>query len=153
VSRLPMLAVGWLVAAAGCAGPVPVSVISTRDIDRAPDDPSAETQEILDDAFGVWGLAWTPSATIDGALELTLTGFDEAAEVHGFNARSGRCDKSITVEPDALLLAHEIGHVFGIEAHEDDAGQVMSHPDVDWEVTEVQMEIVAEDAERFSRCW
>jgi hypothetical protein len=42
--------------------------------DRAPDDPSVETQALPDDAFGVWGLAWTPSATIDGALELTRGG-------------------------------------------------------------------------------
>lgn len=135
-----------------CAGPVPVSVTSTRDIARASDDPSDEAQAMLDDAFGVWGLAWTPAASIDAALELTLTGFDEDAEVHGFNIRAGDCDKSIVVEPDALLLAHELGHVFGLEAHDDEPGHVMSHPDVDWTVTDAQLDEVQQDADRFSRC-
>lgn len=107
---------------------------------------------MLDDAFGVWGLSWTPAASIDGALELTLTGFDEAAEVHGFNVRAGACDKSIVVEPDALLLAHEIGHVFGLSRHDDEDGRVMSHPEIDWDVTDAQIDIVQDDAERFSRC-
>lgn len=137
---------------AGCSGPVPVAVMSTRDIGRAPGDPAIETRALLDDAFGVWGLAWESSATIDGALELTLTGFDDDAEVHGFNVRAGRCDKSIVVEPDALLLAHEIGHVFGLEAHAEADGQVMSHPWIDWGVSDGEVDTVQADAERFSRC-
>lgn len=136
----------------GCSGPVPVSVVSTSDIGRATDDPAPEYREILDEAFGAWGLQWAPSDTIDGAVELTLTGFDEASEVHGFNVRAGRCDRSITVEPDALLLAHEVGHVFGIESHDAAPGRVMSHPMLGWTVGDAQALAVQDDADRFSRC-
>lgn len=136
----------------GCGGPVLVSVVSTRDIGRASDDPSAHVRELLDEAFGAWGLAWAPSDSIAGAVELTLTGFDDASEVHGFNVRSGRCDRSITVEPDALLLAHEVGHVFGVADHDRQPGRVMSHPVLGWDVTDSQLQRVQADADRFSRC-
>lgn len=149
---LEVLAVLPILAVSGCAGPIPVSVVSTRDIGRPTDDPTAETRTLLDDAFGVWGLSWTTSTTIDGALELTLTGFDEDAQVQGFNVRAGDCDKSIVVEPDALVLAHEVGHVFGLHDHEEEPGFVMSDPWIDWSVTDDQVDTVTEDADRFSRC-
>lgn len=137
----------------GCAGPVPVAVVTTWDIERAPDDPEPEARIIIDAAFESWGLTWTPSDTIDASLELTLTWFEDGTSgVHGFAIASGDCDKSIAVEPEALLLAHEIGHVFGIEDHDDDQGNVMSHPMLGWEIPDWQYAGVQDNAERFSRC-
>lgn len=138
---------------AGCSGPVPVSVVTTWDLERSSGDPSEEAREIVDEAFAAWGLSWAPSDTIDASLELTLTWFEDGTSgVHGFNVSSGDCDKSITVEPDALLLAHEVGHVFGLEEHDEEQGHVMSHPLLGWEIGDGQAAVVQDDADRFSRC-
>lgn len=137
----------------GCAGPVPVSILTTWDIERATDNPTDETRAIVDEAFEAWGVAWETSSTIDGSLELTLTWFEDgAAGVHGFGVASGDCDKSVTVEPEGLLLAHELGHVFGLEDHDEDAGRIMSHPVLGWDVSDAQIDGVQDNADRFSRC-
>lgn len=136
-----------------CAGPVPVSVLETWDLGRSTGDPSPEAREILDEAFAAWELEWVPDSSIDGSLELTFTWFEDGTSgVHGFGVSSGDCDKSIAVEPDALLLAHEIGHVFGLEEHHEEPGFVLSHPVLGWEITDDQLATVGEVAEEFSRC-
>lgn len=122
------LAAALLVLLPACAGPIPV-YLTTSDAAGPVTDPSPRVRETLDGGFGWWGLeyelvgpdAWQRSY---GAIDLAILELEPGVAYDGQAFRPAPCRPSVWVRPDALDLAHELGHVFDLE-HVDDPDNLM----------------------------
>ena len=144
---------------AGCAGPVPVYL---QTFDAAPGPitaPSPRVREVLDEGFGVWGLEYElvrPEARLRsyGAVDLTIVDL-----AHGVDARVGGsayqpapCRPRVGVDADGRLLAHELGHVWGLEHVEDPANLMFFRAGDPGEITDEQYETVDREVSLLLAC-
>lgn len=136
---------------AGCGGPVPVR-LTTWDQFGPVTEPSDEARELLDDAFGFWGLSYELSdGRSYGRLNIDLVDVGDESVVHGRRWDAGPCEQYVWAARRSVMLAHEMGHVFGLERHSDDPDNIMATPAAS-DVTDHQLETVQDDAHQFTGC-
>lgn len=101
--RLVVLAV--LAVLSGCGEPLPINVGA----DELPIE--------VEDACEILGLECEAVGDTYGAIELELVALTPPGppRVRGVTSDGGSCSPSIWVEPDARLIAHELGHALGLE--------------------------------------
>jgi hypothetical protein len=143
-------------ALAGCSGPVPVYLSSSETPGSPLTDPPARERELLDEAFGFWGYEYElvgPGAAVAsyGAIEVSLVDLDDAP-VDGYHAPPTPCRRAVWSSFDPEVLAHELGHAFGLE-HVDDRENLM-HPrrPRGQEVTDAQWDDSGAAVGRFLAC-
>lgn len=145
-----------------CGGPVPVWLTAT-DQGTGLKVPNEQTSEILDDAFGFWGLQYTlENDQVRGRLVIDLVHLDpdKPQENIGTTADHGRCQIHIRSIFNWRTLSHEIGHAFGLSDVEGSNTNIMN---VDYQNLRMvedddilaslnQIDTVQEEAHSFSNC-
>lgn len=151
----------------GCAGPVPVLVHDAAGLEQG------EAAAVVEDACGMLELECdirivdsNSSAKKRGAVLISLVDVDATAPIHGTTlqeaitdrGRLGDCKPALWVSPNAPSIAHEIGHVLGLEHRDPDnnpdgVAAIMAFPaahgaDI---VSDAELDAVAAGAETFTR--
>ncbi len=151
---LSMVAAGVL---SGCSAPVPLSVRDGvtvgHDMETLP--------EVVEDACGLLGIACEASEWEYGAVQLDLIVVDADRErehmghalvVHG-RTDDSPCTPKVWADPtDVTYVAHELGHVFGLEHNHVDHNLMNSDGRPDTDITDEQIDRVVQHADWFVNC-
>lgn len=145
----------------GCFVEIPVILSTSSEEKSRIVNPNRETQELLDDAFGIWGISYRlHDPAIDrGSLKIILVNLEKGQKLSGQHLNVALCDEAIWSDTHWTFLAHEIGHAFGISGsdHHSDEFNLM-HFEIDpklsdeYYITEEQFKKVNRHAEFFTSC-
>lgn len=139
-----------------CTPEIPVQ-LTTPEEGSATLHPSDETRELLDDAFGFWGVSYrlVNDGRWYGTLRLTLVDLaaPEGEEIAlGAASRRG-CMAQVWADRDVNVLRHELGHVFiGPEHHPDPDNLMASRTTDNEDVTDKQYDQADFGAATFAAC-
>lgn len=141
MTRLALIA---LVLAA-CGGPMPVYLHTSEDLHGPVLEPSDRALDVLDEAFGLWGLEYVLVDDRYGAIDLELVDVGRGVYIQGRYRHRSWCEPEVRAAYDPITLAHEIGHVGfrrvgyeGDEAHHPDPDNVMHVVSTGDEITATQ---------------
>ena len=127
----------------GCAEPLPVHVL---DHDELPLE--------VEDACEILGLLCESDPDHDYGtitIELVDPAPPEELVVRGSTAGGGTCSPSMWVEPDAKLIAHELGHALGLEhRHATDGLMLAVRPGL--ELSDEEMDEIERGGNRLVGC-
>lgn len=147
--------IALLLLLAGCDDRILV-VLSTAQSGPEVLEPSDEEQAILDEAFAFWARDFVlvesdPTWGTRGKLVIMLARFDDASQFGGFTDGGGGCHPGIVSHYDAMGLAHEIGHAFGLR-HTKRENNLMNRDRGAWDVNARQWDEAQDGIDRFLVC-
>ena len=138
-----MRALALLLALCGCtAQPVHVHLVSELD--------EVHEAALLLDASDILGLELVATEAITGAIELELR--DESGGVRGTAEDKRGCVRFGWSVPDPLVMAHEFGHLLGIDRHHDDPANLMHSSPTGTELDDTQIDTIERGSRQLSRC-
>lgn len=135
-----------------CSQAVPVYLTSS---DATHGKLTERSEKLLDESFEFWGLEWEPSDMLYGSVYIALVDVDEPVTNYEGAAIQEvlTCRRTLWSNFDRDILAHELGHAFGLD-HVDDKNNIMYPrvPDGPPETTDEQWDLVQNGVDRFLLC-
>lgn len=124
-------------------------------------DEHEEISSMLDEAFGVWDLSWRSANDDDHHMMVVVLVDLDDSKWRAVTVRN-KCVRTVVSEHNAQVLAHEIGHSFGLgpnvldlddHGHDSTPGRLLAVGNgFGWDITAEQAAIVHADVEKFSEC-
>jgi hypothetical protein len=141
----------WSFLTVACAEPVHVHLTTGRG-EGLLDADERETAT-LDDGFGFWGREWKlvelgQLRGDQGVVQVRMFGWVLGGGLH---LPEGDCFAKVWTTFDGNALAHELGHIWGLE-HVDDLDNLMVEERAGDDLTEAQWETAEKRMRRFGRC-
>lgn len=143
---LSIVLLGAALLVGACAEPLPINVrdeSGAKSLDELP--------PVVERACDLLGMVCEATDHEYGAITLDL--IHTADRVRGRSGGSGICSPWAWAEPRTVIVAHELGHVLGLD-HRDDAGALM-YPSPDayaLELSDAEMDEIERGGNRLVGC-